>query len=214
MNTTKDKTTIEALERQLERSGFFNHSSFSNQANRINEIEVFLYSLIDSLIDKDILDEQEFKETALRVKEEITARKEQFHSGIAVRVDQPQPENEHHVFMNCEERYPICKGVCCKLNYALSVEEIESGAIKWDLGQPYFIRQEKNGYCSHMDLDKKCCSVYDNRPKVCRKYTCINDKRIWKDFEKMELNQEWIDANLKERKLRLQEVYMIPEDNC
>jgi len=38
----------------------------------------------------------------------------------------------------------------------------------------------------------KCCSVYNNRPSVCKEYSCADDKRIWKDFDKMELNQEWI----------------------
>jgi hypothetical protein len=38
--------------------------------------------------------------------------------------------------------------------------------------------------------------VYADRPGVCRHYSCANDERIWKDFENMELNHEWLDANL------------------
>lgn len=38
-----------------------------------------------------------------------------------------------------------------------------------------------------------------------------NDTRIWKDFEKMELNQEWIEENLQEQRVRLQAIYMIPD---
>ena len=38
--------------------------------------------------------------------------------------------------------------------------------------------------------------IYDDRPSPCRLYTCEHDERIWTDFEAMELNQEWIDANL------------------
>jgi hypothetical protein len=34
---------------------------------------------------------------------------------------------------------------------------------------------------------------------VCRGYSCANDPRIWKDFERMELNAEWITANLSEQ---------------
>ena len=40
---------------------------------------------------------------------------------------------------------------------------------------------------------------YENRPSVCKKYSCANDKRIWKDFEKMEIDREWIDENLKRK---------------
>ena len=38
--------------------------------------------------------------------------------------------------------------------------------------------------------------MYDERPRPCRRYSCATDDRIWKDFERMELNTEWIDANL------------------
>ena len=35
-----------------------------------------------------------------------------------------------------------------------------------------------------------------DRPSVCRSYTCADDDRIWKDFDAMELNHEFIDAKL------------------
>jgi Fe-S-cluster containining protein len=109
---------------------------------------------------------------------------------------------------NCEERLHICKAVCCRLQFALSVEEIESGQMKWELGKPYYNRHHEHGYCHQMNLEKKCCSIYENRPSVCRKYSCANDKRIWKDFENMELNQEWIDENLTRKEFGLVEVFM------
>jgi hypothetical protein len=31
---------------------------------------------------------------------------------------------------------------------------------------------------------------------VCRGYSCAKDERIWKDFDNMILNEEWIEANL------------------
>jgi Fe-S-cluster containining protein len=91
---------------------------------------------------------------------------------------------------------PICNAVCCKLHFALSQGEVESGKVKWDLGQPYYIRHETNGFCSHNDRQTGGCSIYADRPGVCRKYSCANDERIWKDFDNMELNREWLDANL------------------
>ena len=57
-------------------------------------------------------------------------------------------------------------------------------------------------HCSHIDTASLKCTIYDNRPSVCKKYSCANDKRIWKDFEKMELNEEWINENIQERKMR------------
>jgi len=208
-NQNENKKLITELELQLERAGFFTHSSLSRQAERINEIESFLYGLIDSLLEHGLLDKEKFEEYVKRVRDEILIRKEYFHAGIVMRVDKPDGKN---VPVNCEERLDICKAVCCRLNFALSLEEIESGKIKWDLGQPYFIRQQSNGYCTHLDSNKNRCSIYSERPKVCRKYSCANDDRIWKDFEKMELNNEWIQENLTRQKIQLLEIYMIPEE--
>ena len=201
---------LEELERQLERSGLFSHTTLSRQAERINEIESFLYGLIDTLTDKGVVEVPSLEETVKQVREETLKKKEHFHTGIAIRLENPEEAKEVGI-VNCEERIPICKAICCKLNFALSVPEIESGKVKWDLGEPYFIRHNKNGYCSHMDVDKKCCSIYKDRPKVCSKYSCAKDERIWKDFEKMELNTEWIEANLQESKVQLKALYMIPE---
>ncbi|WP_430413056.1 YkgJ family cysteine cluster protein [Kordia sp.] len=206
----QDVEIVQELERQLERSGYFTHSSLSNQAERINEIESFLYGLIDTLIDDGKVKKEKLEEVVQNVRTETLARKEHFHAGIAIRVDAAEKKDDF-VPVNCEERLHICKGVCCKLNFALSVEEIEGGKSKWDLGQPYYIRQKSTGYCTHLDENKQCCSIYNDRPKVCKKYSCANDTRIWKDFETMELNTEWIETNLQERKVQLQGVYMIPE---
>ncbi len=202
---------LKELERQLERSGFFSHTTLSRQAERINEIESFLYGLIDTLNTKGLIEIPSFEQTVKIVRDETLRKKEHFHVGIGIRVDKQQEEKKVKV-VNCGERIPICKAICCKLNFALSVPEIEDGKVKWDLGHPYFIRQKKNGYCSHLDTEKKCCSVYSDRPGICKKYSCADDDRIWKDFKKMELNTEWIEENLTEQKMKLREVYLIPEE--
>ena len=197
------------LERQIIRGTLFTHTALGKQSERVNEIESFLYGAIDLMIKKGIIKEKELSEAAKEVKKESYEKGEQAFVGVGIRIEE---ENEEKEFtpVNCEERMHICKAVCCKLNFALSVEEIESGNAKWDLGQPYFIRHEKTGYCTHIDSENSCCSIYKDRPKVCKKYSCANDQRIWKDFEKMELNTEWIEENLQERKIQLQAVHMIP----
>ncbi len=187
---------LSQLERQLEHSSYFNQTVLSQYANRINEIESFLYGLIDALDKNKIIDAEELQSIVARVREEIKEKGEAIHAGIALRIDNAEVTNDNFVPVNCDERIPICKAICCKLNFALSGPEIDSGKIKWDLGRPYFIRHEKNGFCTHMDEHKKCCSVYNDRPKVCSGYSCAKDTRIWKDFDNMVLNDEWIEANL------------------
>ena len=93
----------------------------------------------------------------------------------------------------------VCHAVCCKLNFALTAPEVEGGAAKWDLGFPYMIRHESNGYCTHNDTATGRCGIYADRPGVCRRYSCATDTRIWKDFDNMELNEDWIRENLQNR---------------
>jgi Fe-S-cluster containining protein len=192
------------LERQVERSSFFTHTALSKQADRINELASFLYGLIDVLIKKGITIPEELSKAAEDVRAEMFEKGEHTHAGVGLRIDK---KNEPpFVPVNCAERMHICQAVCCRLQFALSVPEIESGQIKWDLGKPYFIRHEASGYCTHLHAQKKCCTVYDNRPQVCKKYSCANDTRIWKDFEKMELNHVFINEILKEEKPALMQI--------
>ena len=98
--------------------------------------------------------------------------------------------------VDCAARMHVCHAVCCKLRFALSADEIEAGRVRWDLGRPYMIRHEADGFCTHNDRACGSCRVYAHRPTPCRTYSCVGDTRIWKDFERMELNTEWIAANL------------------
>ena len=132
--THTDSHEVCELERQLERSGFYTHSVISNQAQRINEIESFLYGLIDSLIDKGMVDKSDLEKEVKAVRDETLKNSEHSHAGIAISVDDNEDPGDDFVPVNCEQRIPICKGICCKLNFALTVDEIELGKAKWDLG--------------------------------------------------------------------------------
>ena len=97
--------------------------------------------------------------------------------------------------VDCSARIHICQAVCCKLDFALTREEVLAGQVRWDLGRPFFVGRATNGYCVHNDRATGGCAVYANRPSICRRWSCANDARIWKDFEQMELNVEWLSAN-------------------
>lgn len=196
-----DNQHEERLEHQVERGNLFTHTALSRQSARINEIESFLYAVIDMLTIKGITPPGELTEAVKRVREEMIASEEVSNPGISLRID--GPDEKDFIPVNCGERLHICKAVCCKLDFALSAKEIESGKIKWDLGRPYFIRHDpKSCYCSHIQPGILKCNVYDHRPSVCKKYSCAKDERIWNDFEKMELNHNWINENILELKLK------------
>lgn len=85
----------------------------------------------------------------------------------------------------CDELMPICKARCCRMSFSLSTQDLEEGVIRFDYGQPYLIRQrESDGYCVHNDPSSHGCTVHAQRPRVCRKFDCRDDDRIWADYDK------------------------------
>ncbi|HVV86586.1 MAG TPA: hypothetical protein VHE35_26190 [Kofleriaceae bacterium] len=201
---------VDRLERQAERGGMYTHSVLSGVTDRINELEPCVYGLIDALVARGVIDRDAIVAAAAAARDELIEKDEQLTAGVAVRLDDEAPEP---VAVDCAARLPICRSVCCQLSFALTVEEIEAGRTRWDLGQPYFVRHEADGYCTHRHAASGACTIYEVRPGVCKHYSCAGDTRIWKDFERMELNHEWLDANLGEDQPRLVSALMHrPED--
>jgi len=199
------------LERQVERGSLFTHTVVSQNADRIHEAESFLFGLIDVLIERGALTQDEVLQAAGKVRQQMEENGQTVGPGIALRIEGDGAKRDDFVPVNCSERLHICKAVCCRLHFALTAEEVESGRIKWDLGEPYYIRHESTGCCHHLDPNDRVCTVYENRPSVCRQYSCAGDERIWKDFDKMILNEEWIEENLRASKPRLVTVQMLPQ---
>ncbi len=84
----------------------------------------------------------------------------------------------------CDELIPLCKARCCRLTFALSTADLDEGVVRWDIGQPYLIRQRaSDGYCVHNDPTSGGCTVHAQRPRVCRVYDCRKDPRVWIDYD-------------------------------
>ncbi len=79
------------------------------------------------------------------------------------------------------------------MNFALTPGEVRSGKVKWDHKLPYLIAHQEDGYCAHLDHEKGC-NIFEDRPALCRRFDCRTDGRVWKDFEGMVPNSEWIDG--------------------
>lgn len=84
--------------------------------------------------------------------------------------------------IDCEARLPLCQARCCKLRFALSVQDLDERVVRWNYGAPYNIAQRDDGYCVHNEPNGGC-GVYTHRPGICRTYDCRRDRRIWVDFE-------------------------------
>ena len=191
--TDIDDDPLQRLERQVERASFHTHTAIGQNAMRLGDVEDFVFGLIDVLLAKKLVTSEEVEAAVAKVKSEMAKKNDYPSANVAMRVD---PESEApFVPVNCAERMHICNAICCKLNFALSQGEIESGKVKWDLGQPYYIRHETDGFCTHNNRQTGGCGIYADRPRICRTYSCAHDDRIWNDFENMELNHEWLDAH-------------------
>lgn len=197
------------LERQVERGSLFTHTALSGLAQRTFETESIVLGLVDVLLGKGVIDEVGLTTAANDARDAMDERGETTMPGIQLRLDSPEIENQT-VEVDCAARMPVCHAICCKLNFALTAPEIEGGKVKWDLGRPYLIRHDEEGFCTHCDRGTGACGIYEDRPQICRSYSCAGDTRIWKDFDNMVLNDEWIAENLVEEGPRLLATAMVP----
>ncbi len=90
--------------------------------------------------------------------------------------------------IDCESRFPLCRGACCTLRFALSAQDVEEGVMRWELDRPYMNRIGADQRCVHQDRSSYHCTIYPHRPGVCRLYDCRTDTRIWLDFERRVIN--------------------------
>jgi Fe-S-cluster containining protein len=177
------------LERQMERGSLFTHSVLTEQAARVNEGEALLNGLVGLLVQRGLVDADELMAAVDTVRAELDRSGRSAKVDVLVRADKDGPSGN----VDCETRIPFCRAACCSFRFPLNIQEIESGPLKWDLGRPYLNRQNPDGYC-HC-LDDGGCTIYDDRPSVCRHYTCEHDDRIWLDFEAMVPNDKWLDEH-------------------
>ena len=83
--------------------------------------------------------------------------------------------------IDCASLIPLCEARCCTFEVELTLEDVEEGIVRWEIDQPYLLRHERGGYCTHFSTSG--CNVYDARPMTCREYDCRTDPRVWIDFD-------------------------------
>ncbi len=146
----------------------------------------FLYSLVELLNDQGLLSIEELdarkKVVAQRLAEQV--RRE----GNGALFQDPEYDKyafEYEAKVDCASRICVCRAACCRLPFALSHQDVREGIVHWELGQPYMIEHDGDGYCTHIDGATCACTIYASRPVPCRGYDCSHDTRIWLDFEQM-----------------------------
>jgi Putative zinc- or iron-chelating domain len=188
-----DQDELRELDEQTRRGSLFAQAVASEQIARANQTEAAVYGLIDLLIEKGALSPDEVAAAIEQTGRDMQQAGRQATLEVIVRDDGSAPTVSADE-IDCAARIPYCKAACCKLRWPMTLEEAESGPVKWDLGRPFFNRHGAHGYCHQFDVESQGCNVYEQRPQPCRQYSCIDDARIWLDFENMVPNTEWIDG--------------------
>lgn len=197
---------------QMERASFLTQASLRNAFARMGNLEAVLNELLEALAANQLIQSEQvplavraygqqvddargpngvsdLQAGELMAPDEEPALATRW-PGVVLRNENEEKELNQPV--DCAARMSVCHAVCCSLKFPLSASEVEKGKVNWDLGHPYMIRGDTSGYCSHNDPETGGCGVYENRPGVCRGYSCAEDPRIWKDFEGMVINSEWL----------------------
>jgi hypothetical protein len=167
----------------------YTHSRANANTSRVLEAAAFLYALIELLKEKGLITIEELDARKTTVAQRVEKRF--LSKGMGVMMQEPEQDKyafPGEVQVDCENRLHLCKAACCRLSFPLSKQDITEGIVKWDLGSPYLIAQDAEGYCQHLDRTTHCCTVRERRPIPCRAYNCRNDQRIWSDFDNKVIN--------------------------
>jgi Fe-S-cluster containining protein len=167
------------------------HSRLNSNTSKLLESASFLYALIEVLAEKGLVQIDELEEKKQEVATRLLDAFLDRGMGVAMQEDERDKYSfSEAVDIDCASRVHLCQAACCRMSFALSQQDVEEGVVKWDLGRPYLIAQDSDGYCRHLDREANCCTVREQRPLPCRGYDCRQDKRVWVDFENRIINPQ------------------------
>lgn len=66
-----------------------------------------------------------------------------------------------------------CSTFCCRLLVRLKPHEMEPS--DGHTAAKGFVDKDENGYCIHIDKTTWMCGNWENRPEICREYSCNTD---------------------------------------
>jgi Fe-S-cluster containining protein len=182
---------LEEMRDEVAEGLLYSHSRANANTNKTLEVASFAYALIELLAERGIISIEELDERKKIVGQRLVEKFVEKGMGVALTKDEGDKyAYQSETRIDCENRIHLCQAACCRLRFALSVQDVEEGIVKWDLGHPYMIRHTPDGYCHHLERGTCRCTIYQQRPVVCRSYDCRRDERIWLDFEEKIINPE------------------------
>jgi Fe-S-cluster containining protein len=191
--TTPDPTSDETA--RVERGFLHLHSKLSQGHVNLRDLATTVLAAVDLLVAQGFVSIDELRAQAARVRDRLAST--ELGRGLELALLDDRRDKYSHpetAVVDCTTRLPLCRAACCAIDRALSAQDVEEGAVRWDLARPYRLRRADGGGCCHLGADDRRCTVYAQRPLGCRTYSCSADPRIWKDFERRIPNEESIAA--------------------
>lgn len=179
----QEKAKVDKLRHEVAGGLRYAHTRANANTGKLLEVASFTYAAINLLAEKGLIEIAELDER----KKEIAGHLIEKFIDEGMGITYQEKEQDKYAFdavqIDCENRVHLCKAACCKLQFALSKQDVEERIVKWNFAHPYLIERGEDGYCIHMDRCKLSCTIHSHRPVPCRGYDCRKDKRIWADFE-------------------------------
>ena len=78
-----------------------------------------------------------------------------------------------------------CEAVCCRLPVLLMPEDsIPARYVDHDERGLEIVAKGDDGWCAALDRNRMCCSIYEQRPTICRGfdmggYDCREERAAW-----------------------------------
>ena len=184
MTQPDDKTF--ALAELVRRAMTTSYSMHAREAATSFETGATLEAIVQLLIDKGLIARDEFMTARDAAAERIAGHQQRSWVGPWLTVIDETQEAKPAKLVDCETRHPTCQAACCTFYKVILTEgEVRGGALLWDLGAPYSLPRGPSGHCAYLDRESLKCTVWQDRPFVCRGYSCESDREIWADFEKV-----------------------------
>lgn len=179
------------LQREEILDGFlYSYKQLDASAVKLYQASASIYALVELLVAKGIIGIEELDQRKALVENRLT---DSFREAdIGIKMQDPEIDKyslQEEVKVDCKSRIHLCRGICCRLTFPLSWQDIQEG-IPWNMGRPFFNARGPDGLCVHFKRETCSCGIYEQRPAICRSYDCRNDRRIWLDFYKMIINPE------------------------
>lgn len=169
---------------ELRRALLYVHDQLGLGASKHQDLSAHVYALTEALIGAGVVKLADLEKRRADAREQMMESARAQWEGAEVLAETTDKYTVSGPAIDCASRTHLCKAACCRLDFALSRQDLAEGVVRWDVHRPYRIRRKADGSCQHSDPATKACGVHAQRPLVCRRYDCRQDARIWEDFEK------------------------------